>query len=130
MTSFSQALYKFWSNFGMPAYQADMVPDGTPFPYVTFETVYGSPFGANFLTARMWKKDKIGDNAMPHVASFLEQVKSAIPPQGVKLEADGGFFILYPNTASFLSYETDPSTENESLKLITGRVSCEIHYYL
>lgn len=130
MISFNQALYNFWSNFGFPAYQADMVPDGTPFPYVTFEAVYGAPFGATVLTARIWWKDKPGDNALPHVAEFFNQIKAAIPPQGVKLGAEGGFFILYPNTASFLSYETDPSTESELLKLISGRVSYEIHYYL
>lgn len=130
MTPFSQALYNFWSNFGLPAYQADMVPDGTPFPYVTFETVYGAPFGANVLSARIWWKDVQGDNALPHIAAWLDRVKAAIPPQGVKLAAAGGFFILYPNDANFLSYEADPSTAAEDLKLLSGRVSYEIHYYL
>lgn len=129
MTAFSQALFNFWSNFGMPAYQQDMVPQGTPFPYITFETVYGAPFGANVLTARVWQKDQEGKDALTGIAAFFDQVKKAIPPQGTTLRTDNGFFVLYPNTAGFLSYEADPSTDNERLKLLSGRVSYEIHYY-
>ena len=130
MTTFTQALASFWSNFGMIAYQNDMVPDDAQFPYITFEVVQGAPFGGTVLTARMWQKDKpFGDNALPHIAAFLDQVNKAIPPQGVRLTAAVGFFILYPNEAGFLSYEVDPSTASENLKLLCGRVSYEIHYY-
>ena len=34
-----QALYTFWSSFGLPAYDEYTVPDGAQFPYITYNTV-------------------------------------------------------------------------------------------
>lgn len=46
MTATATALYGFYSRFGMPAYQADTVPDDVTLPYITYsyaEPQYQSP---------------------------------------------------------------------------------------
>lgn len=128
MTNFAKALTAFWSSFGMPAYQQDQVPDGAPFPYVTFEVVQGEPLSQNVLTARAWYRAERGQSVNVQVAQFLDEVKKAIPPQGVTLGTGNGFFSIYPNGAGFLSWEVDPASD-EAQKIVSGRVSYQINYY-
>lgn len=128
MTDFAKALTAFWSSFDMPAYQTEQVPNGTAFPYVTFEVLQGAPFSQNVLTARAWFRAERGQSVNAQVAQFLDNVKKAIPPQGVTLQSGDGFFSIFPNGAGFLSWEVDPASD-EAQKIISGRVSYQINYY-
>lgn len=129
MTEFVKALHQFWSQFGT-AYQQDQVPDGQQFPYITYEVIEGAPFAQNALTARCWFAHREGESINAAVATLLDQVKRAIPPQGLKLPCGEGFAVLYPNAAGFLSYEVDPDTLEDGRKIVSGRISYEITYYL
>lgn len=130
MTEFTKALHAFWSNFGMPAYQVDQVPPFQTFPYITYEVLEGAPYTQNVATARAWFAQRVGESVNADVAQFLDQAKRAIPPQGVRLSTDDGYFVLSPNGASFLSFETDPDTLEDGRQIVSGRVSYEIFYYL
>lgn len=129
MTEFVKALHVFWSNFGMPAYQSDQVPAFQTFPYITYEVIEGAPFSQMVLTARGWFAEQENESVNAEVAAFLDEVKKAIPPQGVTLQSGDGFFSIFPNGAGFLSWEVDPASD-EAQKIISGRVSYQINYYL
>lgn len=130
MTEFVKALHVFWSNFGMPAYQQDQVPAFQAFPYITYEVIEGAPFSQMVLTARGWFAEQENESVNAEVAAFLDEVKNAIPPQGVKIASGDGFFVLSPNGAGFLSYETDPDTLEDGRRIVSARVSYELSYYL
>lgn len=130
MTEFVKTLHVFWSNFGMPAYQSDQVPAFQAFPYITYEVIEGAPYTQNVALARGWFAERENESVNAEVAAFLDEVKNAIPPQGVRLSAGDGFFVLSPNGASFLSFETDPDTLEDGRQIVSGRVSYEITYYL
>lgn len=130
MTDFVKALHAFWSQFGMPAYQQDQVPPFQEFPYITYEAFESAPYTRNVTLARAWFAQRMGESVNVQVGAFLDQVKRAIPPQGVKLSTEDGFFVLSPNGAAFLSFETDPDTLEDGRQIVSGRVSYEIAYYL
>lgn len=51
-----QALYKFWSSFGMPAYEETSVPDNAELPYITYEAGVSSFDEPIPLSASIWTK--------------------------------------------------------------------------
>lgn len=52
-----QALYSFWSSFGLPAYDQYTVPPDAVLPYLTYETATGSLDDVVNLTASLWYRD-------------------------------------------------------------------------
>lgn len=130
MTGLYKALRVFWGQFfdgaaPIPAYFSGYVPDKTAFPYVTYEAVDGGSLGKTVLTAHGWFRTENGYNGREHAAAFMDQVKTAIPPQGCKISLSKGFALLFPNDATFLSFVDEP-TDHE---IIGARISYEIHYY-
>ena len=56
MTTKKGALYKFWSSFGLPAYNEQSVPEGAELPYITYE-VSEAAFGERInLSASIWSR--------------------------------------------------------------------------
>ena len=49
-----QALYTFWSSFGLPAYDQYTVPDGAALPYLTYEDITDSLGTVVHMTASLW----------------------------------------------------------------------------
>ncbi len=119
MTDVHQALYRFWSSFGLPAYLSGHVPDGASLPYITFEIGDGEPFSRTFLTAIVWAKD----NATR--AGALDRIAESIPPDGVSIPISSGMLTLYRNGGSFMSYYDDP----EDKTILGGRVSYQVNFY-
>ena len=52
-----QALFSFWSSFGLPAYDQNTVPDKAPLPRITYEDATGSMGDVINLTASLWYRD-------------------------------------------------------------------------
>ena len=48
----AEAIYGFWSSFGVPAYEENAVPDGAGMPYLTYRYAEGAEFAS--LTASLW----------------------------------------------------------------------------
>lgn len=130
MTSYHQALTKFWSQFtsgdkSVPAYLSGHVPDGAPFPYITFDVAIPDALGAIPLTAFNWHQAASGVNVNAERAALLDQIAAAIPVEGVKLPCGDGFIILERNTANFQSYYDDPEDDS----VIGGRTSYIVRFY-
>lgn len=124
MTDVNAALYQFWSGFGIPAYLSDAVPSDAELPYITFEVVSGAALTDTVLTAFNWNRRT--NNANVERAAMMDAIAMAIPEDGTRLDlAEGGFLMLYRNSANFQSYYQDPEDKN----VLAGRTSYEIHYY-
>lgn len=50
----SQALYKFWSGFDIPAYEENSVPDDAILPYITYSEATSSIGNITPLNASVW----------------------------------------------------------------------------
>lgn len=87
----AQAMYNFYSSFGLPAYEENSVPTtdegGAPeFPYITYE-LDTDGFGSEVaLTASIWYRTSSWSEAN----AKAEKISEYIGRGGVTLSCDGG----------------------------------------
>ena len=123
MRDVMDALYEFWSQFGVPAYAEDMVPDNATVPYIRYTVPKGPAFDVSYLTAFNYHSRRLMGNV--ERAEMSDLIAKAIPQGGVKIPLDnGGFLMLYRNT-DFQTLYQDP----EDLDVIGIRTSVEVHFY-
>lgn len=117
------ALYAFWSQFGIPAYAEDMVPDGATVPYIRYTVSKAPAMQTAFLTAYNYhSKRLIGNVERVEIAG---RIADAIPEKGVKLPLDGGGYLALYRNSDFQTPYQDP----EDLDVIGVRTSVEVHFY-
>ena len=124
MKELQEALETFWSQFA-PAYLAGLVPDGTPFPYITFDAARPDALGAVPLAACLWLRREPGFDAQSRRATVLDRIAAAIPPEGVRLPLGDGFALLERNPADFQTLLADP----EDPAVLGGRTACLLRYF-
>lgn len=124
MTEIMEALYAFWSQFGIPAYMDDQVPDDAVLPYITYQVAKGEFNSSTVLTAFNWHRRQLGGNA--DRADMMEMIAKAIPNEGVLLPIGREYLELRRNTAGFQTPWQDPEDAN----VIGGRTSYEVYFYV
>lgn len=107
-----EAIYNFWSGFGIPAYEentvfamaeANAVPD---YPYITYEVRTGS-FGAVIpLTATLWYRS----TSWVSINAKKAEIATALENGGIAIGCDDGFVRLY-RSDNFASNLGDPSDD-------------------
>lgn len=84
-----EALFNFWSSFGLPAYEENAIfseKDSPEFPYITYE-VQTSDFGNEVsLTASLWYRST---SWLPAIHK-KDEISSFIGMGGVTTPIDGG----------------------------------------
>lgn len=126
MTAYHMALLAFWQGFGLPVFLSGCVPDGQAFPYITLDIVRPDTLATTVASAISWHRvgaDTL--NPMTERAALMDAIDAAIPPQGVRLDFEGGFAVLRRNPAEWHSYLVDPDDDS----IIGGRSSYEVTYY-
>lgn len=92
-----QALYQFWSAFGIPAYEKNSVPtgdDAPKFPYITYSTAKAD-FGKEVaLSGNIWTRSTSWQQAI----GFETQVYNAIGYGGKVIKIDNGAIWLKRGT--------------------------------
>lgn len=87
MPTRTAALAAWLGGFGMPAYSAQAVPDGTEPPYITFTPVSGAwGDGEQAVTVEIWCRTESEAEAN----ADAESVGRALGLGGVMLPCDGG----------------------------------------
>lgn len=124
MTELKDALYDFWSGFGLPAYLQDSVPEDAALPYITYEAVQGDAMSATVLVAHNWHQKAPRGNAERN--EVMDAIARAIPAQGRVVPVGRGYIALYRNDANFQSDVAD----EEDASVIGGRTSYEVHFYM
>lgn len=108
----AQAIHKFWSGFGLPAYEENSVPSGTSapsFPYITYQMVTGS-YGDSIPTyANIWDKDRNNYSANSKNNSKADEISKSISDIGIHIPCDGGSIWIYRGSpfAQSMSNESD-----------------------
>lgn len=75
-----QAQYNFWSQFGVPAYEENSVPDlkELTFPYITYEAAVGG-FGDTIpISASIWDKVRDGYSALETLDTLSDAIEDVI----------------------------------------------------
>lgn len=77
-----QALHNFWSEFGLPAYDETSVPDGAPFPRLTYSVLTDSWENTLLLNASLWWKSTSWEaisNKAEEIAKYIVHNLTPIP---------------------------------------------------
>ncbi len=105
-----QAQYNFWSQFGIPAYEENSVPDyrDLTFPYIAYEAASGSFEDTVSITASIWDNTK----SFARIDPIADQIERFIRKMGCP-EIDGGRYRVWTNP-EFAQNMGDP--DNDLLK--------------
>lgn len=123
MIEIMETLYEFWSQFGIPAYADDMVPEDAKLPFIRYGVSKAPAMEASVMTAYNYHNARLMGNV--ERARLAGQIAEAIPENGVKLPMkNGGYLVLYRNS-DFQSLYKDP----EDFNVIGVRTSVEVHFY-
>lgn len=117
-----QAQYKFWSSFGVPAYEESAVPrrDKVTFPYISYQAV-SAPFGnLTFPNANIWSRSTSWEEA-DALSDFIE---NTIKDGGVRIPYDGGV-IWVTTDDTFSRSMSDPDDDMIRRKIL----SVTLHFY-
>ena len=82
----SQALYNFWSDFSLPAYDIYSVPDSASLPYITYSTAEGDVRHVLNLYGVVWYDSK----SWSEVERKAAEINRRIGMDGVDIPFDGG----------------------------------------
>ena len=104
MMNTAQALYQFWSSFGLPAYTVGTVPDEAQVPYITYSLVETEPLEPRTCYGQVWYRST--SNAA--LLAKVDEIK-AVVGAGCSISCDGGYVVLRGLTVDLM---TDINPEN------------------
>lgn len=105
MTNTAQALYQFFSGFGLQPYVEENVPKGTEPPYITYELKEPDWRAPTSLRARVWYRS----SSYVDISAKVDQIKAAID-EGISIKTNGGKIVIEPDM-NFVQYQpTDEVT--------------------
>lgn len=86
-----EALQKFFSGFGIPAYPSTSVPEAAEYPYLTYDARYGAfGDGEQAITVNLWYWTN--SEATPNAKA--QEISERIGYGGRTISCDGGFIWL------------------------------------
>jgi len=115
MINTAQALYDFWSSFGIPAFTTQSIPDDAFLPYITYSLVETEPTEPATHYAQVYYRST--DNTA--LLSMVDRIKAAIGT-GKRLECDGGLVVLRPSTP----YVQMQGTDENQYAYINLQINC------
>lgn len=113
----AQALYEFWSGFGLPAYDEQVVPVDAALPYITYETATGSLGDVLTLSASLWYSSE----SWRGISEKAAEIEAAIGAFAA-LRTDGGGLLIFKG-APFARRLGDP--DDRKIKRIILQIRAE-----
>lgn len=89
MMNKDQAIYNFWSGFGLPAYDQFSIPDDAEYPYITYDTYTGALDDRLILTGSLWYRSSSWE-AVSLKKQQIENALYSMPP----IKIDNGYLWL------------------------------------
>lgn len=110
-----QAYHKFWSSFGIKAYDETSVPDNAIMPYITYESAEDSFNQTLALTASVWYRS----SSWAGVVQKVKEIALDISRGGKIVNYDEGAFWISMATpwAQRLADENDDSVRRMILNI-------------
>ena len=118
----AQAIYNFWSSFGLKAFDSQSVPDGSDspsFPYITYETSTGVIGAQMALTGDVWYRSTSWKAASDKVDEIAKKIAEM---DAVKID-DGYMYVTIPELSPFSQRLADP--DDDMIKRISLNVNFE-----
>ena len=110
MTEVAQALYQFFSSFGIPAYTEYNPPDDAILPYITYQLVQPDWMENSSLYARVWYRS----TSWTEITAKVNAISTAVG-EGVTIPTQSGCVML--NKGSPWAQEM-PMEGDDTLKVI------------
>lgn len=111
----TEALYSFYSSFGLPAYEENSVPREAKMPYITYE-VATDKLGdyTTSLTCDLWYKS----NSWVQCNALTERLSEKLSG-GHRMKVDKGYMILYSGTpfATSVNEPDDNTIKHKSINI-------------
>lgn len=76
----AQAIYNFWSGFGLPAYDETTVPDGAVLPYITYSVYTDSIDYPLTINASIWDKSTSWEFVSKKAEQIAKYLVEMYPP--------------------------------------------------
>ena len=115
-----EALYKFWSGFGLPAYEQNNVPYDVIMPYITYSESIGSIGDTPTMTASLWYFDE--DDSRNDIVAKTNEIDEAIGLGGMTVKYDNGLLWVVKGTP-FAQAMDDP--QDTRIKRMVLNISAE-----
>lgn len=106
MADKAQALYQFWSGFGLPAYDENTVPDDAVMPYITYSTSTDMLGGVLPLHASLWYRSASWKNISQKADTIAYDLE-----QGTPIPLDGGGYLWIVRGSPFMQRMSDPDDD-------------------
>ena len=124
MREVMEALYTFWSQFGVPAYAEDVVPPTAKVPYIRYTVPRGPLMGSSVMVAHNYHSAKLMGNV--ERAELSGRIAKAIPQGGAKIPVEGLGYLILRRGSDFQTLYQDPDDRN----IIGIRTSVEVDFYI
>jgi len=112
----TQALYNFFSSFGLDAYPVDNVPNDTTFPWLTYETSIASFNESTSIQIHLYYHTK--SEATPNAK--VEEISKKIGLGGTCVAYEGGLIWIKKGTpfANSIPDQNDTSIKHRAINLV------------
>ena len=118
----AQAIYNFWSSFGLKAFDSQSVPDGSDspsFPYITYETSTGAIGAQMALTGDVWYRS----TSWKAVSDKVDEIAKKIAEMDAVKIDDGYMYATIPELSPFSQRLADP--DDDMIKRISLNANFE-----
>lgn len=126
----TEALYSFWSSFGLPAYDELSVPmtaENQPdvdFPYLTYQTMTDSAFNSLTLTASIWDRSTSWDT----LNTLTDEISQEIGLSGVIIDCDDNGALWIKRGTPFAQSMGDDSDRFIKRKVLNINIDFFTHF--
>lgn len=108
-----EALYDFWSSFGMPAYDDTSVPADATFPYITYQASVGPFEQLQNISASVWTESHSWLTADTKADEIEQYIKEMGCPS-----VKGGRYRVFIGDTPFAQNMGDPDNDLIKRKLL------------
>ena len=103
----AQALHKFWSSFGLSAYDELAVPDDAQMPYITYSVSTDSLGNPLPLSGSIWYRETLWKN----ISNKADEIAQVVGEHGFyKAQLDDGYMWITKGTP-FAQRMSDPNDD-------------------
>ena len=99
----AQAIFNFWSGFGLTAYDEHTVPDDAVMPYITYSMSAGALDDRLPLSASLWYRT----SSWEAISKKADEIAEALGYSGIIQRIDDGFVYIIRG-APFAQRMSDP----------------------
>lgn len=111
----AQALHKFWSSFGLPAYDANTVPSTVDYPRLTYEASFSDFDSTVVLSASIWYRAM----GWADITAKSDEIGAFIGYGGTVVPCDNGAIWIMKETP-FAQRMADPDPDIRRIVLMVS----------